>query len=73
MSNAAWLDSERPVFTVIESRDGLEYSVAIDRPRARRVLIPFFGDSREAQNWIDRAGPRWHELVVSTIEWRKAA
>jgi hypothetical protein len=65
MPNSPRPEVEKPVFTALESGDRLEYCVAIDRPGSRRIIIPFFGDSRDAQNWIDWAGRWWRDVSAT--------
>jgi hypothetical protein len=73
MSYSLWLDLEECTFSIIETADGLEFRVAIDRPGARRVTIRYFGDRQDAQGWIDREAKHWRRLSSSPLFFREAA
>jgi hypothetical protein len=73
MSYSLWLDLEESTFSIVETADGLEFRVAIDRPGARRVTIGYFADRRDAQGWIDREAKHWRRLAASPLVFREAA
>jgi hypothetical protein len=73
MSDSCPAEVETPGFTIIQSGDGLEYLVAMDRPGDCRAIIPFFGDRQDAQRWIDGAGEQWRRLAFPQTEWARAA
>jgi hypothetical protein len=65
MSNS---NNEKPVYEVVQLKDGSAYFVRVTWSDGFEQQINGFADAAEALEWIDTNGPCWHEWATHRVQ-----